>query len=137
MKIGKILLAGFAATVVLSVFAIVTDGWLFSWIYKLEPVNVWRPMAKGPGMDYYAGAFALNCLFAAVYAVLKNGVPGKNRYVKGIVFGLCVYAVGVLPGMFLTHIFMTVSSVWVIYGTLLSVIDTPLKALVIAAIYGD
>jgi hypothetical protein len=63
------------------------------------------------------GDFLLNAIFVVVYALLRNGIPGKNRLTKGLVFGLCVWAVGMLPGMFSTYSFMTVATGVVIYWT--------------------
>ena len=40
MKIGKILIAALAVSLFGAVFAGVTCGWLFNWVYKLEPTNV-------------------------------------------------------------------------------------------------
>ena len=137
MKIGKILIAAFAVSLISAVLGGVTCGWLFSWVYKLEPVNVWKPMDGPPGLSFMIVGFLLNIILVAVYVLLRKGIPGKNKLTKGIVFGLCVWAVGMLPGMFSTYSFMTVATGAVIYWTILGLVEMPIKGLVIAAIYGE
>lgn len=136
MKTGKIIIA----TVVISIFnaivGAVTCGGIFNWVYKIEPVNVWKPM-EAPGVAYYIGAILLNFLFVVVYAMLRKGLPGKNKLVKGLIFGLCVWAVGILPGMFATYMFMTVAPTVILYLTIMGLVQDPLKGLITAAIYGE
>jgi len=116
----------------------VTCGGVFNWVYTLEPTAIWKPMSgHGPGAGFMIGCFVLNVILSIVYALLKNGVPGKNKYFKGLVFGLCVWAVGMLPGMHVTYAFMTVSTTVVVYWTILGFVQTPLEGLIIAAIYGE
>lgn len=137
MKIGKILIAAVALSVFGMIFGGVTCGWLFNWVYKLEPTNIWRPMDGPPGLAFMAGSFLLNIVFVVVYALLRKGIPGGNRLIKGLVFGLCVWAVGILPGMFATYSFMTIAVGVVIYWTILGLVEMPVKGLIIAAIYGE
>ena len=72
----------------------------------------------------------------AAYVLIRKGLPGKSRLIKGLVFGLIVWAVGTLPGMFSTYAFMTVAPAVVLYWTILALILCPLKGIVIAAICG-
>jgi hypothetical protein len=137
MKIGKILVAAAAVSVFGAIFAGFTCGWLFNWVYKLEPTNVWKPMNGPPGLAFQIGGFLLNIVLAVVYALLRKGIPGRNKLTKGLIFGLCVWAVGMLPGMFSTYSFMTVATGVIIYWTILGLVETPLRGLIIAAIYGE
>ena len=137
MKIGKIVIAALAISLFGAIFAGLTCGWLFNWVYKLEPTNVWKPMEGAPGLSFHIISLLLNTVFVVVYALLRNGIPGKNKVSKGIIYGLCVWAVGMLPGMFSTYYFMTVATGVVIYWTVLGLIELPLKGVIIAAIYGE
>jgi len=137
MKIGKILIAGIAVTVFNAIVGGVTCGGIFNWVYKLEPTNVWKPMDGPPGAMFMIGSFVLSLILSFIYALINKGIPGGNKFTKGIVFGLCVWAVGMLPGMFATYAFMTVSMTVVIYWTILGLIKTPLEGMIIAAIYGE
>jgi hypothetical protein len=136
MKAGKIIIA----TIVLSIFnaivGAVTCGGIFNWVYKIEPTNIWKSMEM-PGVEFYIGSVILNVLFVVVYALLQKGIPGKNKLVKGLIFGLCVYAVGMLPGMFATYMFMTVAPTVIVYWTILALVQEPIRGLITAAIYGE
>ncbi|MFA6142258.1 MAG: hypothetical protein WC738_03080 [Candidatus Omnitrophota bacterium] len=135
MKIGKVLIASLAVSIFGAIFGAVTCGWLFNWVYKIEPTNVWRTMDGPPGVGYYIGSFLVNIVLAIVYALLSKGIPGKNKIAKGLIFGLCLWAVSTLPGMFVTHAFMTVATGVIIYWTITGLIELPIKGIIIAAIY--
>lgn len=137
MKIGKILIAAVAVTIFNAIVGMVTCGGIFNWVYKLEPTNVWKPMNGGPGATFMIGSFVLSIILSFVYALIQKGIPGGNKFAKGIVFGLCVWAVGMLPGMFATYAFMTVATTVVVYWTIVGLIKTPLEGMIIAAIYGE
>lgn len=135
MEKGKSIAATVAITIFDAIVGAVTCGGIFNWVYKLEPVNVWKPM-ETPGITYYIGAFLLNFILVLVYIILRKGIPGKNKLIKGLIFGLCVWAVGILPGMFATYMFMTVAPTVIFYWTVIALLQNPLKGLIIAAIYG-
>ena len=136
MKVGKVLIAGLVVTVFDAVVGGITCGGIFNWVYQLEPTNVWKPMEGGPGITFYIGILVLNIVLAIVYALLKKGIHGSSRVIKGLIFGLCVWAVGMLPGMLATYTFMTVATTVIIYWTISGLILTPLRGIIIAAIYG-
>ena len=135
MKAGKIIIATVAITIFDAIIGAITCGGIFNWVYKLDPVSLWKPM-EAPGIAYYIGAIILNFIFVLVYTILNKGIPGKNKLIKGLIFGLCVWAIGVLPGMFATYMFMTVAPTVIIYWTIMALIQTPLKGMISAAIYG-
>ncbi|MDD5681287.1 MAG: hypothetical protein PHI59_08630 [Candidatus Omnitrophica bacterium] len=137
MKTGKILIAALVVSLFNAIFSGVTCGWLFNWVYKLEPVNVWKPMDAPPGLTFYIGIFLLNIVLVLVYALLRKVIPGRNKLTKGFIFGLCVWAIGMLPGMFSIYSFMTVATGVVVYWTLLGLVEMPIKGIIIAAIYGE
>jgi hypothetical protein len=136
MKILRIVIAGAVVTVLKSLIGGLTCGWLFNWVYEVEPTAIWRQM-DAPPIGYLIASLALNILLVLVYALLAKGIPGKNKLVKGLVFGLCVWAVGILPGMLSTYMFMTVSATVVIYWTISGLVVTPLMGMIIAAIYKE
>lgn len=137
MKAGKILIAALAVSLFNAIFAGVACGWLFNWVYKLEPTNIWKPIDGPPGLAFQIVVFLFHIVLAVVYALIRKGIPGKNKLSKGFVFGLCVWAVGMLPGMFSTYSFMTVAAGVIIYWAILGLIEMPIKGLIIAAIYGE
>lgn len=137
MKISKVLIA----TIVVSVFNFIvgalTCGGVFSWVYKVQPTNVWKPMTNAILPYMIAEMLIVNLLFVIVYALLKKGIPGKNKISKGLIYGLLVWSVGMVPGMLSTALYMTVSKVVVLYWTIWGLIVTPLKGLITSAIYGE
>jgi hypothetical protein len=137
MNTKRMLAAGVVATIFEAVVGAVTCGGVFNWVYKIEPANIWKPMTDGPGTGYMIGLLILMIVLSFIYALINKGIPGKNKYVKGLVFGLIVWAVGMLPGMLATYAFMTVAPTVIVYWTVLSAIQTPLKGLIISAIYGE
>lgn len=137
MKIGKIIIAGAVVTIFNTIVGILTCGNIFSWVYKLEPTNIWKPMNGGPGAIFIICSFALSIIFSFVYALINKGIPGKNKFTKGIIFGLCVWAVGMLPGMLAIYTFMTVATTVVVYWTILGLIKAPFEGMIISTIYGE
>lgn len=137
MKIGKVLIAGITVAIFNAIVGMVTCGGIFSWVYKLEPTNVWKPMDGGPGAMFMIGSLVLSIILSFVYALIQKGIPSGNKFAKGIIFGLCVWAVGMLPGMLATYAFMTVASTVLIYWTVLGLIKMPLEGMIISLIYGE
>jgi hypothetical protein len=137
MKIGKILIAGTAATVFNVAVGMIVGRGVFGWVYKLEPTYVWKPTYGVLGVKFMIASLAVGIVFAFVYALIQKGIPGGNKLMKGIVFGLCVWAVGIFPGMVATYKFMTVATPAVIYWTILGLVKIPLEGMIVAAIYGE
>ena len=135
MKTGKIIIPAVTITILDTIVGAVTCGGVFNWVYRLEPTNVWKAMDGPPGLTYYVGALILNVILVMIYAALKNGLPGTNKIARGLVFGFFVWTLGTLPGMFATYMFMNVATTVVIYWTISALILTPIKGLVIAAMY--
>ncbi len=137
MKAVRVIMAGIVVTIFQAFVGAVTCGGIFNWVYSLEPVNVWKPMEGCPGMGFIIAGLLLNVILAFVYAMINKGIPGKNKCVKGCVFGFIVFAVGTLPGMLATYTFMTVATTVVIYWTLVDLIKRPIEGMIIATICGD
>jgi hypothetical protein len=135
-KVLRIIVAAIAITVFMTVVGAVTCGGIFNGMYKIEPTNVWKPMTGPPGVVYYIGSFVMNIIFVIVYVLLCKGIPGKNIAVKGLIYGLCVWAVGELPGMFAMYAFMTVAPQVLVYWAVMGIITTPFSGIITAAIYG-
>jgi len=136
-KAIRIIIAAIVVTVFNAIFSAITCGWLFNSMYKLEPTNVWKSMENFNWTPYYVAALILSLVFVIVYVILCKGIPGKNKILKGIVFGLCVWAVGMLPGMAATYFFMTVNQTVVLYWLALGLVQTPIAGFIAAVIYGE
>ena len=137
MNIKKLILAIIVVTVFNFLVGMLTCGGAFSWVYKLEPTNVWKPETSILFPLMIAGIFLIDALFVLVYALINKGIPGKNRFIKGIIYGFLVCLVGLVPGMIETYTYMTVATTVVIYWTIWGFIVNPVKGLLTAAIYGE
>lgn len=137
MNIKKLILAIIAVAVFNVIVGKLTCCGVFSWVYKLEPTNVWKPEASVSIPFAIAGMFFVDVIFVWVYALINKGVPGANRFAKGLLYGLLVVLVGLVPGMIATYTYMTVATTVVIYWTVWGFIVSPLKGLITAAIYGE
>lgn len=132
----RIVLAALAVTAFGCLWGMLTCGWLFQWIYRLSPVTVWRPPVDMTPMFWMVnvvGSLFLAIIFVVVLLVIAKGLPG-GRLVKGLTYGLIVWLVGVLPGMFATTMFMRVNHLWTAYMTVNQLIALPLAGLITAAI---
>ena len=134
---GKKLLAAAAVFAFKVVLGMVLCGGIFSWVYRLAPVNVWRPMTGAPSWKYFLATFVLSMIFVFVYKIFSKALCGFGKVKAGLIYGLCVWAVGLLPGMVATHVFMTVNTTVVVYWTVLGLIQTPLEGLMVALIVSD
>ena len=133
MKAVRILVAVIVVTVFGVALGALSCGWLFKWVYEIEPTNVWKSM-EPPGVGFLVGGLVLNLLFVLVYVMLNKGIPGSSRTARGLLFGLCAWAVGTLPGMLATYAFMTVASTVVIYWIVFGLVQNLLKGLIVALI---
>lgn len=137
MNIKKIILAIIVVAVFNIIVGMLTCGGVFSWVYKLEPTNVWKSVTSASMPLMMIGIFIMDALFVFVYALINKGIPGQNRFVKGLVYGLLVVLVGLVPGMISTYLYMTVATTVVIYWIIWGLIVSPIKGLITAAIYGE
>lgn len=138
MTLQRIFVAAIAATVFNVIFGMITCGGVFSWVYQVEPTNIWKPVTEGTfGLGFLVGEFLISVIFVYVYGLFNKGIPGPNRFIKGLWYGLCVWGVGTLPGIFATATFMNVASVVIVYWIIWGLVLLPLKGMLVAAIYGE
>ncbi len=135
MKIGKLALAGAVVGILTSVWGWLTCGWLFNWVYTLEPTNIWKSAEEMPFVLMNTTNLVFAFLLALVYALIYKGLPGKG-IVKGLWFGLFVWLVGALPGNFALGMFTVMAQEVVIYWIIVSLLTGLWQGLLIAAIYG-
>lgn len=136
MRLIRVVVAGVVVTAFAAGFGMLTCGWLFTWVYELEPTSVWKQMDMPP-MEFLIGSLILAFVLAAFYELLKKSIPGRGFIAKGLMYGFFVWAVGVLPGMLATHTFMTVATEAVIYLTVRGLAVGLIEGALIAAICGS
>ncbi|NLF83051.1 MAG: hypothetical protein GX568_03585 [Candidatus Gastranaerophilales bacterium] len=137
MNIKRLLIATLAVAVFSFIFGMLTCGWLFNWVYQLEPTNVWKSMENFPFALYIVSLLLVELIFVYVYALINKGIPGQNKVAKGALYGLIVWAAGLIPGMVCTYMFMTVATTVVIYWTIQGLVMLPLKGIIAASIYNE
>ncbi len=134
MNLSRLILATVAISVFSTIIGMITCGGVFNWVYSIEPANIWKPMDSAPSALYFTGLFIVNAIFVMIYALINKALPGQNKLIKGLAYGLGVWAVGTLPGMLSTYSFMNVSDVVIVYWLIWGLFAVPLKGLITAAI---
>lgn len=137
MNTKKMILAMLVVAVFNFLVGMVTCGGVFNWVYKLEPTNVWKPIESISPIIMISSMFLVDILFVWVYALINKGIPGQNRFKKGLLYGLIVCLVGLIPGMISTYLYMTVAKTVVVYWTIWGLIVNPIKGLITSSIYGE
>ncbi len=135
MKIGKVILAGVVVGILGGIWGWLTCGWLFNWVYTLEPTGIWKAPGEMPFILMSVMGLVFGIILAFVYALIHKGLPGKG-IVKGLTFGLFVWLVGGLPGCFSLGMVTVMAHGAVIYWILGALVVSLWQGLVIAAIYG-
>ena len=147
MKLSKIILAILAVFIFSLIIGMVTCGGVFNWIYKIEPVSVWKEFS----MPLFIGSeIIMSSILVIVYAFFGKNISCEctcgadicksavsNKIKKGILFGFFVYLVGNLTGAICTYAFMNVASAVIIYWIIWGLIVMPLKGLIISLVYGE
>lgn len=123
-------------TIVGFLFSWITCGWLFNWVYALEPTSVWKGMEMNAA--WYAmmliGGFILNLILVGVYDYIRKGIP-LSGIQKGLCFGVIVWLVGTLPGMVSSYAFVAIATTVIVYWTVQLLIKYLLFGAVIAYFY--
>lgn len=139
MKWGRIILATIVVTVFQAIWGMVTCGWLFNWIYMLEPVSIWTPQEAMTGQFWgilHGGNLLLTFFLVLVFALVHKAIVSKCACCTGMKFGLFVWLIGVLPGMFAMHMFMVVNPTVIAYWTISGLVNLLITGAIIAGIYG-
>ena len=120
MSVSKAIYAGVIATLAAFLYSMLTDGFLFSWIYLIVPgANIWNQVNAAWHVWNIVFLLVANLFLAFIYVILQESIPGV-KYSKGAIFGIIVWIIHVLPSAFsamLTmHVHMFVPVYWLISG---------------------
>jgi hypothetical protein len=139
MRVGKAVLAGIVIWVVGIIWAMLTCGWLFNWVYTIPP-RIWKDAASITSTSNTIGSGLLGLLialiFVFVYAWLYKGIPGKGIK-KGLTYAFIVWLVSAFSGMITMPFYMTISWVVVIYWILNGLVGNLIFGLILGAIYKE
>ena len=134
MKINRILIAGVVVGILGALWGWATCGNIFNWVYQIEPVSVWKPIETVPSHLVGILGIAFSILFAFVYALINDGIPGKG-IMKGVWFGVIAWLVGGLPGIIMTGMFSVIAQEVIIYWVVICLVTSIWQGVVIALIY--
>lgn len=135
----KIILPAIAVTIFGFIWGWLTCGWLFNWVYTLEPTSIWKP-SEAMNTNWFIlmnlGGLVLNLALVWVYALLLKAIPGKGIY-KGLWYGFFVWLAGTLPGMFSLYMTMVIAQTVVVYWLVNGLISSLIAGAIIAAVYKE
>lgn len=136
-KTARVILAAVLVWIVGTVFAGLTCGWLFNWVYEIPPViakSAEAMLAPGNFAISLAIGLLISFIWVIVFAVLYKGIPGKG-YKKGMMYGLLTWAIGALSGIIGMPLFMTISWALAIYWIIQALVVNVVNGAIIGAIY--
>ena len=139
----KILLAGVLFAVLAQV--IHSIGAFFGMPYFTDPdylclwSRIMMPGAGNPPVSFYFISISFSIitglLFSVVYYVLENHIPEKTTVKRGLVFGIMLFAVNVIPIMLSTSLIFNVPSglvwIWALDGLIIDLLGGMLIARVL------
>jgi hypothetical protein len=137
MKIGRMLLAALAIWIFSTIWMFLTCGWLFSWIYEIEPI-IWysaETMMSAQTL-IFSNLFGIlsAVIFVLVFAVLYKGIP-KKGISKGLVYGFLVWLIGPFSGMISMPLYMTIAPAVIVYWLISALITFLVMGVIAGAIY--
>lgn len=127
------LLAGIAMVLVDSIIWTATQGYLMP-LYE-SSAALWKPMDSGSWMvQMVALDIADGLIFGLVYSVIYAGIPQSGMR-KGICYGFLVWLVGLVPGMAVSYLMMTVPGMIIVSWLLGGLVDLLAMGAVLAVAY--
>jgi len=103
--------------------------------YYTDPTyfSVWSKIMMGkmgltPEFMYYSLTFAFigGLLFTGVYTTIQKGVPEKTIAKKGLIYGLLIWLVGIIPGslsmVLLINLPVDLIAYWTVTGLIINLL---------------
>nr|VFJ94950.1 MAG: hypothetical protein BECKLFY1418B_GA0070995_10649 [Candidatus Kentron sp. LFY] len=134
MNYKRLAMATLIIFVLAQIWGFLTCGWLFNWVYEIEPTSVWIKVEQ---MSWPLGilwGLIFSLTFVFVYAVLYHGVPGDGIK-KGICFGLLIWLVGAFPGLGSMSLYTVIAPQVIIYWIISALIQLSWQGAIVAWIY--
>jgi uncharacterized membrane protein YagU involved in acid resistance len=82
----------------------------------------------------FAGLFLASFLFVVVYTLVSKAFEGLGVLQKGLRYGFCIWAAGVVPAMIGIYLFMKVNPAVIAYWTLSMLVLVPVQGALVALI---
>ncbi|MCD4826115.1 MAG: hypothetical protein K8S55_16105 [Phycisphaerae bacterium] len=135
-RLAKSVLAGVVVGVLGIGWGWLTCGFLFNWVYRLAPTNIWVKPDDMPFDMMAVTSVLFAILLAIVYSQISKSLPGRSVVVKGLWFGVIVWLVGALPGIYSMLLYTTFAYQVVIYWLVNALVAGLWKGVIIALIVG-
>lgn len=90
-RLGNGFLAGFAATIVLSIFMMMKD--MMGMMPEMNVIAMLTKMsgASTPAMGWLMHFMIGTVVWGGLFALLQDRIPGSNTVIRGIVFGIAAW----------------------------------------------
>lgn len=128
------------AVVAVFAFKIISGMFLAGCVLNMldhpEFANVSRILAA-PGKRYYFGTLLVSFFFVLVYKLFGKALTCQSKIKKGLVYGLAVFALGVVPDQIGHYVYMTLDPVVSLHWTIIGLVLTLAEGVVVASILGD
>ena len=134
----KGIIAWIVSGIFVNLWGFLTCGWLFRWVYFIEPTIVYRKwvLDLSPQFIFWStvNASILAGVFVLVYAFIYKGIPGKGVQ-KGLIFGLIIWLVGCLLPVIRFAMTVNTSVVLIAYWIIDGLLIYLFLGAIISAIY--
>lgn len=137
MNIKKIIFTAIVITAFNVFIEKLTYAGAFNWVYQIEPTYIWKPAKYYTQQVMIISELIFALIFVFVYTLIKKGIPGKNKFMKGLSYGLIFWLVELIPGMISTYLHMAVAIEVIVCMTIINLIALPLTGLIVVTIYGE
>lgn len=140
MNIKKIVFTGMIIGIVSNIYGIITCRWLFKWVYLIDSPNIWKISMLTGNTSWLISMGMIRILISIIttlgFAILYKGLPFKGAK-KGIVYGLLIWLIGLLPSRILLYLSMNLSAAIIIYWILNELVSYMLLGVVIGILYEE
>nr|VFK40432.1 MAG: hypothetical protein BECKTC1821E_GA0114239_100740 [Candidatus Kentron sp. TC]VFK41908.1 MAG: hypothetical protein BECKTC1821D_GA0114238_101137 [Candidatus Kentron sp. TC]VFK57671.1 MAG: hypothetical protein BECKTC1821F_GA0114240_101918 [Candidatus Kentron sp. TC] len=134
MNYKRLTIATLIIFVLAQIWGFLTCGWLFNWIYEIEPTSVWLEMERMSLPLGLLWGFIFSLTFVFAYATFYAGIPG-NGIKKGIRFGLLIWLVGAFPGMGSMSVYTVIAHQVIIYWVINALIQLIWQGAIVGRVY--
>ncbi|MFC1723419.1 hypothetical protein ACFL0V_04740 [Nanoarchaeota archaeon] len=100
--------------------------------------NIMMPGQGSPGVEFYLVSFVfaliVGFIFSLIYALFRESLPGKSTAIKGLFYGLILFALGQIPAFFMTYLILAVPTLLLVIWAVEGLIILLVTGMVIAAL---
>jgi hypothetical protein len=135
MDIKKVIISGLVAGLAILMILIVgmVSGIISSPNYTSTP-TLWKEMTGNWWYQITAWDFIEGILYAAVFSILFNGIPGSG-WRKGLNYGIILWLVATVPAMALIYLTMTVPDTIVVSWLISGLVSLAIAGITISIVY--